>query len=224
MIKPFVMYNSVPNLIEPTTLTVDFEKLADNINGINEAVGHDPLSCLTATGRKSSISLTHPKVIPQKMIDRYGEFRSKFIGPITDGEYILKTNYNISTSDFTEMHQMVRYSYVKTVMDQIQTYHSSRFGKGTVRWIQSASLGPGGGFCLHKDPHCELRYHVVLQTNNYCYTMVLDNDEIKVVHMPADGRVWLLDTNVLHNAVNYTNDEENPLSVRTHLIFTVYDN
>ena len=34
MIKPFVMYDSVPNLIEPTTLTVDLEKLINNIKTI----------------------------------------------------------------------------------------------------------------------------------------------------------------------------------------------
>jgi hypothetical protein len=41
------------------------------------------------------------------------------------------------------------------------------------------------------------------------------------VHIPSDGRVWMLEPNVLHNALNCA-DSDSIEDVRAHLIFSVY--
>lgn len=215
------MYDKVQDLIDPVALTVDLKQLRKDIWIIGREIGYDPNECLRNSHKQSAINFTYPKNIPQSIIDQFGDLKSKFIGPLTYGEGPVKQLYNISTKEFTEMHPLVENSYVKTVFDQIQNYHSSQFGSGTIRWVYSGSLAPSAGFYMHVDPHCTARYHIVLNTTDYSYMMVEQNNEIKTVHMPADGRVWFLDTNVPHNATNLTPVDQ-ILNVRTHLIFSVH--
>jgi hypothetical protein len=140
---------------------------------------------------------------------------------MSDGEPALRQNYNISTSQFTEMHPIVQGSYIKEILDQLQSYTETRFGSGKICWIYSATMAPGGAFHLHKDIHCIGRYHIVETTTPYCYMMVEDEHEIKTVHIPADCRVWFLDTNVNHTAINITPSFAME-KLRTHLILSIY--
>jgi len=215
-------YEIVHNLIDPTPIKVDLPKLTKVIDNIRSCVGYDPSSCLENPGNQSTITLTYPKNIPKEFVDRHGELRSKFIGGITGGETTMKEKYNISTADYTEMHNIVRYSYVNTIAKQLEDYHRAKYGSGKIAWIHSPTLGPGAGFSMHIDSHCTARYHIVLTTTKYSYMMVEEDNEIKCVHIPADGRVWFLNTGVLHNAVNFI-PSYNEVSTRTHLIFSVHN-
>jgi hypothetical protein len=215
------MYDKVQNLIDPVPLNVDLKQLRKAIWAIGQVVDYDPNECLRNSYKQSTINFTYPKNIPQSVIDKFGDLKSKFIGPMTYGEGPVKQLYNIGTDEFTEMHPLVANSYIKTIFDQIQNYHISQFGSGAIRWVHSPSLAPSAGFYMHVDPHCTARYHIVLNTTDYSYMMVEQDNEIKTVHMPADGRVWFLDTNVPHNATNLTPVDQT-INVRTHLIFSVY--
>ncbi len=221
MPRKIVMYDKVQSLVEPTTLSVDLVKLRDAVDEISKKIPYDPANCLNFESKQSSINFTHPANIPESIIAQHGEFKSKFVGGLSGGETVLKEKYNMSTADFTEMDALVSESYIKVVFDQIQNYHNSKFGVGSIRWVHGATLGPGAGFNMHVDKHCLARYHVVLYTNDYSYTMVEQNNEIKIVHMPADGQVWFLNTNVLHNATNLIPSRSKD-NLRTHLIFSVY--
>lgn len=223
MAKKIVMYDTVPDLIDPIPINVDLVHLYETIQVISRAVGYNPTECFKSNSKKSTINFTYPKNIPQNIIDGYGDLKSKFIGPMTHGEDRIKELYNIGTDEFTEMHPMIEESYIKTVFDQIQKYHLLKFGSGKIRWVHSSSLAPGAAFGLHIDVHCTARYHIALTTSECSYMMVADDNEIKTVHIPADGRVWFLDNSVQHTAINLVHVNKETDRVRTHLIFSVYD-
>ena len=220
--KRLVTYDKVDKLIDPIPLIIDLERLKKDVIDIGNAVGYTENGLVSGTEIKhnqSTINFTHPKNIPQACIDKNGEFRSKFVGLLTSGQEYLMRNFNLSTEEFTEMDDLVTNSYLKVVTDQLQDYHTKTYGKGQIRWIHGATLGPSASFHLHIDPHTTIRYHIALTTNDYSFMMAEDGEEIKVVNIPADGRVWFLETNVNHNAINISPSRE----IRTHLIFSVYD-
>ena len=218
------MYDQVPGFIEPLPITIDVGKLRSAMQAINSFVGYSPVEALNSFNKLTGICLTYPPDIPQSVIDKWGDIRSKFVGPISDGEPALRRNYNISTSQFTEMHPIVQDSYIKEILDQLQSYTETRSDSGKICWIYSATMAPSGAFHLHKDEHCIGRYHIVETTTPYCYMMIEDEYEIKTVHLPADGQVWFLNTNVNHTAINLTPMPENSKTqkLRTHLLLSIY--
>jgi hypothetical protein len=219
--KKIVICDQVPGFIEPTPIVINVSKLRQTMREINQFVGYSPAEAFDSFNKKTGICLTYPPNIPQSIIDKWGNVRSKFVGPISDGELALRESYNMSTAQYTEMHPIVQNSYIKEILDQLQSYTQTRFGSGRVCWIHSATLAPGASYNLHKDEHCIGRLHIVEYTTEYSYMMVEDDYEIKTVHLPADGRVWFLDTNVNHTALNLT-----PMTafekLRTHLILSIY--
>jgi hypothetical protein len=221
MLRNIKMYESVPALIEPIPIVVDLNKLNADITKIGSFVDYSATArCLSSPTKQSTITLTYPKNIPEEFVNKLGELRSKFVGPITSGEGPLMEKYNLSTAHFTEMHQIVKDSYVKVIADQINEYHANKYGSGQVAWIHSPSLGPGIGFSMHRDRHCVARYHIALATNDYSYMLAEESNEIKAVHIPADGRIWQLNNNILHSAINFA-PVNYPNVVRTHLIFSM---
>ena len=212
------MQDQVPGLIEPTTLSIDLARLNLDIKKIWSTLDYQSNDFKLALGK--NFNLTHPEYIPQSIVDEFGELKSKFLGPLSYGEYQVMKNYGISTSLFTEMHDMVKNSYVKDVVDLVHNYHVSTKGPAPVQWVFTVTLGAGGGYKLHRDVFTAHRYHVCLETNDFCFMMVKENssNKIQTVHIPADGRVWLLDTNILHTAWNL---DSNANKLRTHLIISI---
>ena len=225
MVKKIVMCDQVPGFIEPTPIIINLSKLRLAMQGINNYVGYRPEEAFTSFNKRTGICLTYPPNIPQSIIDKWGETRSKFVGPISDGELAVRENYNMSTAQFTEMHPIVQNSYVKEIVDQLQEYTKTKFKSGKICWIHSGTLAPGGGYNLHQDEHCIGRYHIVETTTPYSYMMVEEEYEIKTVHLPADCRVWFLDTNANHTAINIAPEQENSITekLRTHLILSIYE-
>jgi len=224
MAKKIVMYDQVPGFIEHVPITIDVGRLRSAMQAINNYVGYSPIEAFSSFNKKAGICLTHPPVIPQSIIDQWGDIRSKFVGPISDGESVLKEKYNMSTAQFTEMDPIVQNSYIKEILDQLQNYTGTRFGSGKICWVHSNTLSPGASYNLHQDEHCIGRYHIVEYTTEYSYMLVEQDYEIKTVHMPANGQVWFLNTNVNHTALNLTPMPENGKTqkLRTHLILSIY--
>lgn len=222
--KKIVMCNQVPGFIEPVPIVFNVAKLRQAMREINEYVGYSPSEAFNSFNKKSGICLTYPPNIPQSVIDEWGDIRSKFVGPISDGEHVVRQEYGLSTAEYTEMHPIVQRSYIKEIADQLQAYTQTRFGSGRICWIHSGTMAPGASYHLHKDEHCVGRYHIVEYTTEYSYMMVEEEYEIKTVYLPADGQVWFLDTNVNHTALNLTpTTESNKVEkLRTHLILSIY--
>ena len=225
MAKKIVMHDQVLGQIEPVPITIDLGKLRQAMQAINSFVGYSPKEAVDSFNKKTNICLTYPPNIPQSIIDKWGDIRSKFVGSISDGEFLIRQEYNLSTAQYTEMHPIVQNSYIKEILDQLQAYTQTRFGSGKICWIHSGTLAPGGSYNLHKDEHCIGRYHIVETTTPYCYMMVEQEYEIKTVHLPADCRVWFLNTNVNHTALNLTPSTkvDKTEKLRTHLILSIYE-
>jgi len=68
-------------------------------------------------------------------------------------------------------------------------------------------MGPKTCYSWHKDP--SPRVHLALETHEYCF--FVENKEI--VHIPADGYPYLIDTTKYHTAMNCTLDTK-----RIHLV------
>ncbi len=212
------MKEQVPGLIEPIDLSVDLARLNSDVNKLWDTLGFQ--KNVFKKTKAVNFNLTYPKHIPQSIINEFGELKSKFLGPLSYGETTVMKTYGISTALFTEMHDMVKHSYIKNVVDLVHNHHVSTKGSAQVQWVFTATLGPGGGHKLHRDMHTAYRYHICLETNDFSFVIAKEKDshELQTVHIPADGRVWLLDTNLLHTAWNL---DHNIDSLRTHLIISI---
>ena len=67
-------------------------------------------------------------------------------------------------------------------------------------------MNPKTCYTYHQDP--TQRIHIPLVTNDKCF-IILDKE---VIHLPADGNHYLIDTTKYHTAVNASHE------VRTHII------
>jgi hypothetical protein len=74
-------------------------------------------------------------------------------------------------------------------------------------------LESGDSYTAHTDP--DDRYHLVIKTNPYSY--IMDIDEQRMIHLPADGTVWHMDTSKKHLAGNYGGTTRIHLNVRSKL-------
>ena len=74
-------------------------------------------------------------------------------------------------------------------------------------------LESGDSYTAHTDP--DDRYQLVIKTNPYSY--IMDIDEQRMIHLPADGTVWHMDTSKKHLAGNYGGTTRIHLNVRSKL-------
>ena len=141
--------------------------------------------------------------------------------PIREVDVVSETLYHAPT--VLTLHAVgYKRSAIKEILDQLQAYTQTKFGTAKICWIHSGTLAPGGSYNLHKDEHCLGRYHIVETTTPYSYMMIEEEYEIKTVHLPADCRVWFLNTNVNHTALNLA-PENTFEKLRTHLILSIYE-
>ena len=71
-------------------------------------------------------------------------------------------------------------------------------------------LTSGETYTAHADP--DDRFHVPITTNDQAYLIDLDNHEM--FHLPADGRLWRMDTSVVHVAANFGGRDRIHLNTR----------
>jgi hypothetical protein len=209
---------AVPGLIEPTGVVIDLAQLNADITSLWTTLGFQRHVFQKILA--NNFNLSYPRDIPESILSQYGELQSKFLGPLSWGEARVMQLYGISTAAYTEMHDMVKHSYIKEVVDLVHAHHQATIGPAEVQWVFTVTLGVGGGYKLHTDMHTAHRYHVCLETNEFSFVMVKEqgSDELQTVHIPADGRVWLLDTLSQHSAWNL---DPKPKNVRTHLVISL---
>jgi hypothetical protein len=225
--KRVITCDSIENLCEPIPITIDFDLLKSTLENIYQKVGYSPEEWRKSLHNQSSISLTYPTEIPESLIQRYGKFVAPF--RLVGSESKLKAQ-NTNTFEMYNMDDIVKNSYINDIAKQIVNYHAMRFPNSNdmLSRIFSTTLGTDAGLRIHIDQHATVRYHIAMSTNDFCFMGSLsdiNSNEIKLVHIPADGRVWLLDTQTFHNAMNLSpNWHFDKELTRTHLIFTFSKN
>nr|7V4F_A Chain A, Beta-hydroxylase [Streptomyces sp. MK730-62F2]7V4F_B Chain B, Beta-hydroxylase [Streptomyces sp. MK730-62F2]7V4M_B Chain B, Beta-hydroxylase [Streptomyces sp. MK730-62F2]7V4N_A Chain A, Beta-hydroxylase [Streptomyces sp. MK730-62F2]7V4N_B Chain B, Beta-hydroxylase [Streptomyces sp. MK730-62F2]ACQ63618.1 beta-hydroxylase [Streptomyces sp. MK730-62F2] len=105
-----------------------------------------------------------------------------------------------SDSDFTEVHGELRDTYLGEVFDRLP------FKPIRTRIM---ALDPKYCYSVHRD--LTPRYHLAVTTSEHARFVFIEHD--KVLHIPADGDLYYVDTRQLHSAFNGGDD------MRIHIVF-----
>ena len=105
---------------------------------------------------------------------------------------------------FTELDELCRGTYIEEV------YHTLPYKIGRLRLMRVPSRRC---YSIHQDS--SMRLHLPLVTNPGALMLFPDDD--KIVHLPADGRVFLIDTTRRHSAMNGGMDD------RYHLVGALHE-
>ena len=93
-----------------------------------------------------------------------------------------------------------------TVFEEIFDYCKNHWLVGRMRLMNCA---PRHCYSMHEDDS-QNRYHIAIQTNVNAYLLY---DTNQVFHIPADGHVYEVRTDVNHTALNAGNED------RIHLVY-----
>ena len=190
---------------------------------INFDINKDYFEYKTAT--KLGLNLTHPPMEGQALEMTKGVWpddpvASKYIGPLTLGDKSA-ANTGISPASFTIIGKEIANKYIGSVIEQVKQYHATLYPElNPITRIYCAYLNTFSGYRMHLDTHTTFKYHLPLIENKYSFMVTEDESGIEMTHLPADGRLWKLDTRKLHSAINMAPETNN---YRMHIIFSVYD-
>jgi hypothetical protein len=126
------------------------------------------------------------------------------------GKHNVLKNAGVNETDFTEHLEEAKDLYIGQVIRDVIAQHRGQFqGRTQLIWLGAGKLYP-----IHRDLHTPSRYHIPLVTNPGCYWKFLLDDE-RILHMPADDRVWFVNpVRLSHTFVN------NSSTSRCHLVMT----
>ena len=96
---------------------------------------------------------------------------------------------DLQERDFTDLNEICYGTYIEEV------YHSLPYQIGRLRLLR---VQPRRCYSVHRDS--SMRLHLPLITNPSA--LMLFPDDNKIVHLPADGRIFLTDTTRRHSAMN----------------------
>lgn len=228
----------VPGLIDQCAITFDVDRIKQDIIDFSNTFDFHVAAILRKLIDPKkigqvSINLTHPEFTPAvidvlRSINENVDYnRAKYIGPLTFGDRPAAELHGIEPSSYNIIGEFFNNRYLGDVVRQVQQYHSSIHPEmEPVTRVTCAYLDPGAGFFLHKDTHTRMKYHLPIYTNQFAYMMahkVTDNSingDTTFLHLPADGRLWVLNTNEFHSAMNLSPIRHD---YRMHIIFSVYD-
>ena len=216
--SPIRTVDRVPDLMAPIDLTVDIEQLKTAVSNIFQSVGFNEEQAFENPTKQISFNFNHPQTIPPGV-------KNIHYGALANNEDFIFNKFGLSTNDFCVLDTLAIGTYLEEVYNSIKEWHSkNKAHEGNLNRLHSTILGNGAGYHLHSDNHTTIRYHIALSTNRFTYMMCAKDGDVKVTHIPADGRVWLLDTRILHTALNLApNRMDKTQRLRNHLIFSVSD-
>lgn len=107
-------------------------------------------------------------------------------------------------ADFRHFHPEFKSTYFHEIYERVQRHTGGAIGR-----MRLMLLPPKACYSLHQDP--TIRYHLVLKTNPQALLIFPKNG---LVHLPADGKLYQVDTRQLHTAMN-GGDED-----RIHLVMS----
>lgn len=111
---------------------------------------------------------------------------------------------NQPTGDFFSDPWIVKEKFKNTPLGNILN-GVDRVGEARLIKLQSAET-----YTAHADP--DDRYHLPIITNPYAF--IIDVENLKMYHLPADGKIWMMDTSLIHVASNYGGRERIHLNIR----------
>jgi hypothetical protein len=228
----------VPGFLDQCAITFDIDRIKQDLLDFSTHFNfHVDTIVRNITDPKKigqvSINLTHPEFTPKviEVLNNIGGNqdlnRSKYIGPLSFGDRPAIELHGIEPSSYNVIGEFFNDKYLGDVIRQVQNYHANMNpGMEPVTRVNCAYLDPAAGFTLHKDTHTHMKYHLPIYTNPFAYIMThnvtsgtIDGDTT-FSHLPADGKLWVLNTNEFHNAINLSPIRHD---YRMHIIFSVYD-
>lgn len=213
---PISSVDSIPGLVERTGMSINIGRLQQEMMLMFHATGFSELMALDKPGI-TDFNFNHPKLIPEGV-------NNLNFGQLARGEDHLQSKFGLTTGDFTEMDPWLKDSYLAEIYEQIRDWHNQnhRSSEGNLARLHCTVLANGTGYSMHIDRHTVCRYHIALRTNAYSYILAQLGTDIKAVHIPADGGIWLLHTGSMHSALNLAPNRLDPLQrLRSHIIVSV---
>lgn len=107
-------------------------------------------------------------------------------------------------------------SYFLECLKQIETMLAPKYSVGRVRLMLQR---PKTNLGLHIDENNTFRLHVPVQTNGSAiFVSGTRKDDLSILTMPEEGKLYLLDTTVYHSSLNLDESQD-----RYHLLINVLD-
>lgn len=107
-------------------------------------------------------------------------------------------------------------AYFLECLKHIEELIAPRYTVGRVRLMCQR---PKTNLGLHIDEHNSFRLHVPVQTNSHAiFVSGYSKDELQILTMPEEGKLYLLDTTIYHSSLNLDDTED-----RYHLLVNVLD-
>ena len=137
-------------------------------------------------------------------------------------DYFDEVQYQVSLLDWQDSKRLILnksdgglFSGTYTTLPQ---YQNSALGAlleelGTIGEARLLKLDCKDAYTVHTDP--DDRIHLAIETNPHAYIMYIENN--KMIHLPADGTVWHMDTSKKHMAGNFGGTPRIHLNVRVKL-------
>jgi hypothetical protein len=131
------------------------------------------------------------------------------------GNRLALADAGLDEGQFVVLPKEVESTYIGRTIKMIEDYHFEKFNTPFKGRCQFIWVDPGSCYPLHVDTHTPHRYHIPIHTNSRCWWVFCQNEEIDLLHMPADGRIWYLDPiQREHSVANFS------LTPRLHLLMT----
>jgi hypothetical protein len=138
---------------------------------------------------------------------RESDINLSFEEKLSLGAGSLRGNVDIQRQEYTQH----MFPLIKKLENKIHEYSRGTMSINRIRFM---NMSPISCLSYHVDPDL-LRYHIPLFTNEDAFFVVND----RVERMPEIGRLYSLQTNVKHTAINGSRDQN-----RLHLVFSTHFN
>ena len=165
----------------------NYSKLNYNFDVDRLAV--EALELFEKYGSSGQISLKH-----RENTDKESQWDDGIGSAIGDGQFL-------NTKEYIVLNEMLKGSYIEVIHNTIE----KDYNFGRMRLMKLT-----GRKCMSLHTDMEKRIHIPITTNENCL-MIVDDE---VIHMPADGNAYLVNTIKRHTALNSNKDFD-----RIHLMF-----
>ena len=215
------------NYLDDCSLTFDIDKISNEIASVLSTLNVDIEERLTSGKDKdkstqASININHPNMDDYNVKALIGQLdveSAKYYGPLTAGFWPLVKS-GVDPSSFKTVGKLFKGTYIEEVIEKVKEHHALTLpGLPPVTRVFCAYLGPGAGFTFHKDRQTYYKYHLPIKTNRWSLMYTGNETTLEGIHLPADGKLWRLNTSEMHTALNLSPNEND---YRMHIIFNVY--
>lgn len=124
------------------------------------------------------------------------------IGSLWDSE---KNQWRAQEKDYQYFIEMFKNTYFHDIYQQLQNVLPVQLGRARLMRLKSRSC-----YSIHQDS--EIRLHIAIHTHSQAFLLI---QPAGLVHIPSDGKVYLVNTTHFHTALN------GGLAERIHFVINV---